>query len=160
MPQAASVAGALPAPPPVPPPVLWTAADLKDVSADTVGFVDALLVSGLKDDAAQVSPAALKLVTERAPLNPTLKARLESSLGACGAKWLNAAGVSAENKEEVILAGALATWIVGYLGLRNELKAMVAETKKSPPIEVATKVEPQPKEPHAPHYNPHETRVA
>jgi hypothetical protein len=118
------------------------------VASDAVTFVDALLVSGLKDDAAKLSPAALALVTKKAPIEPALKTRLESSLGACGAKWLNQAGVSAENKEEVILVGALATWLFGYVSLRSELKAMVEADKKNPPIDIQAKVEPQPHKPN------------
>jgi hypothetical protein len=157
VPTAPSAPSASVPPPLAPPPVLWVKDDLKDVASDAVTFVDALLVSGLKDDAAKVSPAALALVTKKAPLEPTLKTRLESSLSAVGAKHLNAAGVSAENKEEVILMGALATWLFGYVSLRSELKAMVEENKKSPPIDIQAKVEPQPYEKRT-EQSPHETR--
>ena len=55
------------------------------------------------------------------------KTSLVESLPEMFCKWLNAAGVSAENRWEIITAGAVTAIFYASMSLRNDLRAMAAE---------------------------------
>lgn len=111
--------------------------------------------------AAKISPAAEKLVAEQGGWNPVAVAALKESGAALGAKWMNAAGVSAEYAPEVQFGVALASIVGGHLMLLEEIKKLAAEKRSA--IDVTAKVEPQkPNEQNhqGPSHGAHETRVA
>jgi hypothetical protein len=121
----------IPAPDGALPPIPWVKGDLMEVSGDLIGFADAALTESCKRDAAQISPAALELVAQKAPLSPELRTRLQSSLAGCSAKWMTKTGVSAEYKDEVILLGGLALWGRNIHGLKTELRDLIKEKLES-----------------------------
>jgi hypothetical protein len=91
-----------------------------------VPVAEAVDIDSLKSAAAKVSPEALTLVAQKAPWSPVAKTALVESLPECLAKWLNAAGISAEHREELTTAGALVAIAYGSFSLRQELRAMAA----------------------------------
>lgn len=123
-------------------PVLWSADHLRPIVSQCIPVAESLDLSGLKKCARAVSPEALALVESQGHWNPVAKTALNASLPECLAKWLNALGVSAENKEEITVAGALVCIFWGSYSLRQELRKMASERKKA---ESAA----QPQEPNA-----------
>jgi len=124
-----SVASDVPPPSDALPPVLWRAEHLRPLVSECVPVVEALDLRSLKALASDVSPEARALVEEQGGWHPVSKKALVHSLPECVAKWLNAAGVSAEHKEEITLAGALIAILYASLSLRNDLREMAAEKR-------------------------------
>lgn len=92
----------------------------------------------LASAAAEISPAAEKLVAEQGGWNPVAMAALKESGSALGAKWMNAAGISAEYAPEVQFGVALVSIVGGHLMLLEEIKKLAAEKRDA--IEVKSEV--------------------
>jgi len=91
--------------------------------------LEAADLRGLKKLASELSPEALARVEADAPWNPVAKEALIESLPAVVARWMNHFGVSAENRHEIALAGAVLAIAHGSYSLRKELREMVLEKR-------------------------------
>lgn len=78
--------------------------------------------------AASISPDLLPTVRADAPWNPAAKATIQTTAPAVAAKWLNAAGIGAENAGEVALGIAAITIFTSRMLLMGKLEEM--EKKK------------------------------
>jgi hypothetical protein len=107
--------------------VLWTADHFKPLVADLIPVAETLDIDAILKLAKNVSPEAVALCKEKAPWNVTAKTALNRSLPECLAKWLNAFGVSAEYREELVLVAALGSIAWGSYSLRRDLKEMAKE---------------------------------
>ncbi len=86
-------------------------------------------IKSLKKLAGEVSPEAVARVSEGAPWNPVAKEALIESLPAVVARWMNHFGVSAENRHEIALAGAVIAIAHGSYSLRKELRELALERR-------------------------------
>lgn len=121
-----------------------------------------LAKKSLAKAAADISPAAEKLVADQGGWNPVARTALVEGGAACAAKYLNEAGISAEYAPEVQLGIALASIIGGHMMILQELRAMAVE-KKKPAIDVTSTVKVEThenKEHQGPSLGAHETRIA
>lgn len=114
------------------PPLPWQANMLRPLLEQLIPALEASDVAKLKGELAELRlpPPLLKQIADDAAWPVASKKALEVSAPEVGAKWLNKAGISAENQHEVMLGGALVGIVVSRRLLRGRIEKLIAEVKK------------------------------
>jgi hypothetical protein len=116
-----------------PPPVPWDSETLKPLFETLVPAIEKADVESIAKKAAAISPDLLPTVRADAPWNPAAKATIQSTAPAVAAKWLNAAGIGAENAGEVALGIAAITIFTSRMMLMGKLNEMAEKGKEQKP---------------------------
>lgn len=114
-----------------PPAVPWTSDTLKPLFAELIPAIERADVESIAKKAAKISPELVAVVKTDAAWSAPAKASLETTAPQVAAKWLNAAGISADNAGEVILGVAILSIVTSRQLLLGKLKEM--ETKRQAP---------------------------
>lgn len=112
-----------------PPPVSWVPDTLKPLFEQLVPALEKANIESLKSKAAKLSAEALEIVEKDAGWNTPSKTTIITTGPEVTAKWLNAAGIGAENAAEVALFIAVGSIVAGQMVLASKLDQLAAKGK-------------------------------
>lgn len=116
-----------------PAPVSWDQSTLQPLVDQLIPALEKADVESLCKKAKKISPDLVQLVKEDGNWNAPAKTSLQTTLPSVAAKWLNAAGISAENAGEVICGIAILSICTSRMLLMGKLTEIAEKQKTQAP---------------------------